>query len=87
MFGIGSGKECDHRDMGRQKYDSSQDEEDVLRLVSQFKKYEVFRHTTNLVAVTTGDVASAEIKDDLLEAEETGKAVMQSFTTGSNFRN
>ena len=56
-----------------------QDEEDVLRLVSQFKKYDVFRHTTDLVAFTTGDVASAEIKEDLLEAEETGKAAIKEF--------
>ena len=56
-----------------------QDEEDVLGLVSQFKKYNVFRHTTDLVAVSTGDVASAEIKEDLLEAEETGKAAIKEF--------
>ena len=76
MFGIGSEKECDHRDSGKSRM---RQDEDVLRLVSQFKKYDVFRHTTDLVAVTTGDVASAEIKEDLLEAEETGKAAMKEF--------
>ena len=35
MFGIGSEKECDHRDSGKSRM--RQDEEDVLRLVSQFK--------------------------------------------------
>ena len=35
--------------------------------VSQLRKYEVFRHTTNLVAVTTGDVTSDEI--NLLQVE------------------
>ena len=77
MFGTGSEKECDHRDSGKSRM--RQDEEGVLRLVSQFKKYDVFRHTTDLVAVTTGDVASAEIKEDLLEAEETGKAAIKEF--------
>ena len=42
MFGIGSKKECDHRDSGKSRM--RQDEEDVLRLISQFKKYDVFRH-------------------------------------------
>ena len=77
MFGSESEKECDHRDSGKSRM--RQDEEDVLRLVSQFKKYDVFRHTTDLVAVTTGDVASAEIKEDLREAEETGKAAIIEF--------
>ena len=76
MFGIGSGKECDHRDSGKSRM---RQDEDVLGLVSQFKKYDVFRHTTDLFAVTTGDVASAEIKEDLLEAEETGKAAIKEF--------
>ena len=39
MFGIGSEKECDHRDSGKSRM--RQDEEDVLRLVCQFKKYDV----------------------------------------------
>ena len=77
MFGIGSEKECDHRDSGKSRM--RQDKENVLRLVSQFKKYDVFRHTTDLVAGTTGDVASAEIKEDLLEDEETGKAAIKEF--------
>ena len=39
----------------------------------------MFCHTTDLVAVTTGDVAIAKIKEDLLEAEETGKAAIKEF--------
>ena len=39
----------------------------------------MFRHTNDLFAVTTGDVVSAEIKEDQLEAEETGKAAIKEF--------
>lgn len=50
------------------------DEEDVLKLV-----YEVFRHAENLVSATTGDVASEEIRHDLLSAEEIGKTIVKQF--------
>ena len=40
--------------------------------MSQSREYEVFRHTTNLVAVTTGDVIN---KINLLQVEETGKII------------
>ena len=55
------------------------DEEDVLKLVSCFTTYEVFRHAENLVAATTGDVASEEIRHDLLSAEEIGKTIVKQF--------
>ena len=55
------------------------DEDDVLKLVSQFSKYEVFRQTENLVVITTGDVASEEVKQDLLEAEKKGERKLQKF--------
>lgn len=42
-----------------------------------FTRYEVFRRTENLVAVTTGDVASEENKHDLLGTEEIGKTVVK----------
>ena len=38
-----------------------QDAEDVAKLEAQFTKYEVFRCTSDLVVVTTGDVASNAI--------------------------
>ena len=50
-----------------------QDAEDVAKLEAQFTKYEVFRCTSDLVVVTTGDVASKAIKQDLPGVEETGK--------------
>ena len=46
------------------------DEEDVVKLVAQFERYGVFRQITDLVAVTTSDVASDDIKNDLLQAQE-----------------
>ena len=42
-----------------------------------FTKYEVFRQAENLVSVTNGDVASEEIRHDLLGAEEIGKTIVK----------
>ena len=47
--------------------------------MSHFRKYDLFRKTENLVVVTTGDVASEEIKQDLLGAEEIGKTIVNEF--------
>ena len=77
MFNAG-GKEGDsHRELGKARM--RRDEEDVLKLVSCFMKYEVFRQAENLVSVTTGDVASEEIRHDLLGAEEIGKTIVKEF--------
>ena len=77
MFNVG-GKEGDsHRELGKARMRG--DEEDVLKLVSCFTKYEVFRQVENLVPVTTGDVASDEIRHDLLGAEEIGKTIVKEF--------
>jgi hypothetical protein len=49
-------------------------------LVGQFTKYGVFRRTENLEALTTGDVASEEIKQDrLLGAKQIGQKRLQEF--------
>ena len=56
-----------------------QDAEDVAKLEAQFMKYEVFWCTSDLVVVTTGDVASNAIKQDLLGIEEIGKKVIKEF--------
>ena len=47
--------------------------------MSHFRRCDVFRKTENLVVVTTGDVASEEIKQDLPGAEEIGKTIMNEF--------
>ena len=76
MFGIGTAKDgVGHKDLGKARV--QRDEEDVL--MSHFRRYDVFRRTENLVVVTTGDVASEEIKQDLLEAEEIGKTIVNEF--------
>ena len=56
-----------------------QDAEDGAKLEAQFTKYVVFRCTSDLVVVTTGDVASNVIKQDLLGVEEIGKEVIKEF--------
>lgn len=78
MFGIGTEKEgVVHKDLGKARI--QRDEEDVQKLVSHFGRYDLFRRTENLVVVTTGDVASEEIKQDLLGAEEIGKTIVNEF--------
>lgn len=79
MFGILAELEegSSHKDLGKTRM--KKDEDDVLKLVSQFSKYEVFRQTENLVVITTGDVASEEVKQDLLEAEKKGERKLQEF--------
>lgn len=77
LFNV-SGKEGDsHRELGKARM--RRDEEDVLKLVSCFTKYEVFRQAENLGAVTTGDVANEEMRHDLLGAEEIGKTIVKEF--------
>ena len=58
-------RECTSaKDLGKARM--RQDAEDVAKLEAQFTKYEVFRCTSDLVVVTTRDVASNAIKQDLL---------------------
>jgi uncharacterized membrane protein len=72
MFNFMRTDGSDHKDTGRNRI--KRDEEDVVKLVAQFERYDVFRQTTDLVAVTTGDVASDDIRNDLLQAKERGEA-------------
>ena len=68
MFNVTRADGSDHKDIGRNRI--KRDKEDVVKLVAQFERYDVFRQTTDLVAVTTGDVASDDIRNDLLQAQE-----------------
>ena len=78
MFCVGAEKEvASHKDLGKARL--QRDEEDVLKLVSHFGRYDVFRETENLVVITTGDVASEDIKKDLLGAEGIGKTIVKEF--------
>lgn len=78
MFCVGAEKEvASHKDLGKARM--QRDEEDVLKLVSHFGRYDVFRETENLVVITTGDVANEDIKKDLLGAEGIGKTIVTEF--------
>ncbi len=77
MFNVVRTDGSDHKDTGRNRIKC--DEEDVVKLVAQFEHYDVFQQTTDLIAVTTGDVASDEIRNDLLQAKERGEAVVKTF--------
>jgi hypothetical protein len=56
------------------------DREHVTKLVQEFTRFNVFsRHSSDLVSITKGDVASDNVKNDLLKAEETGKKVIYDF--------
>ena len=51
MFGIGTAKDgVGHKDLGKARV--QRDEDDVQRLMSHFRRYDVFRKTENLVVVT-----------------------------------
>ena len=78
MLCIGPEKEvASHKELGKARL--QRDEEDVLKLVSHFGRYDVFHETENLVVVTTGDMASEDIKKDLLGAEGIGKTIVKEF--------
>lgn len=66
MFGIFSQEETDHKNCGCAR----RRDEDVHKLVAQFQRYKVSRLLTDLVAVTTSDVATEEIKQYLLQSGE-----------------
>ena len=71
-------KECNSaKELGKVRM--QQDAEDVAKLEAQFAKCKVFRCTSDLAVVSTGDVASKAIKQDLLGVEETGKKVIKEF--------
>ena len=77
MFNVLEREWTSAKDLGKARM--RQDAEDVAKLEAQFTKYEVFRCTSDLVVVTTGDMASTAIKQDLLGIEEIGKKVIKEF--------
>ena len=77
MFNILKRECTSAKDLGKARM--RQGAEDVAKLEAQFTEYEVFRCTSDLVVVTTGDVASNAIKQDLLGVEEIGKEVIKEF--------
>lgn len=59
------------------------DHQDVLQLVDQFQKIHVFQQENpyDLVTLTTGDVVSEHILDDLTSAAENVKEMLTDFVT------
>ena len=53
MFNVLEGECTSAKDLGKARM--RQDAKDVAKLEAQFTKYEVFRCTSDLVVVTTGD--------------------------------
>ena len=49
----------------------------MIKLVAQFERYDGFRQTTDLVAVTTGNVASDDIRNDLFQVQEQGETTVK----------
>ncbi len=53
---------------------------DVNKLVQLFQRFNVFDHdSSDLVAITNGDIATEDVKNDLLSAETTGKDLVTAF--------
>lgn len=59
------------------------DNVDVIQLVDQFQRYNVFgeENMHDLVSLTTGDVASDDIIKDLTNAAESGKQIVIELVT------
>ena len=77
MFNVLEREFTSAKDLGKARI--RQDAEDVAKLEAKFTKYEVFRCTSDLVVVTTEDVASNAIKQDLLGVEEIGEKIIKEF--------
>ena len=74
MFATGTAEDgVGHKDLGKARV--RRDEDDVQRL----NKCHISEGMMNLVVVTTRDVASEEIKQDLLEVKEIGKTIVIEF--------
>eukprot|EP00745_Piridium_sociabile_P034091 TRINITY_DN5858_c0_g1_i7.p1 TRINITY_DN5858_c0_g1~~TRINITY_DN5858_c0_g1_i7.p1 ORF type:complete len:942 (+),score=252.29 TRINITY_DN5858_c0_g1_i7:556-3381(+) len=82
MFNLSGDDEDDeheaHKDCGKMRI--KQDQEDVQQFVKLFETFNPFSGTsTDLISLTTGDVANDVVTHDLLTAEETGKSVIAVF--------
>ena len=81
MFNVLEGECTSAKDLGKARM--RQDAKDVAKLEAQFTKYEVFRCTSDLVVVTTGDVASNAIKQALGKlVRKSGKSSKSSLKPG-----
>ncbi|KAJ4933246.1 hypothetical protein JOQ06_030079 [Pogonophryne albipinna] len=64
------------------------DNHDFIQLVDQFQRYNVFQqeHMYDFVSLTTGDVASEEILNDLTHAAESGKKTITELSTSNSIQ-
>ncbi|ROL03949.1 UDP-N-acetylglucosamine/UDP-glucose/GDP-mannose transporter [Anabarilius grahami] len=79
LFGLthdGEDDEDNHKDCLPSRL--RRDNDDVIQLVDQFQRYYVFQleNMYELVSLTTGDVASEDILNDLTHAAESGKQMV-----------
>lgn len=83
MLGVAENNDDDqlvHKESGKARL--LRDESDVQSLMSMFQRFEVFnKESEELVCLTTGDIANAAIKKDLLCAEKVGLQVIRTFVT------
>ena len=96
LFGLthdGEDDEDNHKDCLPSRI--RRDNDDVIQLVDQFQRYHVFQleNMYELVSLTTGDVASEDILNDVTHAAETGKQMVTELvkkrmsTMNTNFHN
>lgn len=64
-------------------YRSKRNHIDVMKLVEQFERYDAFCQDSlyNLVSLTTGDVVTKEIQQDLTDAHSTGPQMVTDFVS------
>jgi len=78
MFGLSSAAAVEHKEAGKSRM--KRDETDVCCLIDQFTRFHVFdQKGSELICISTKDVAPSDIASDLLDADINGKDVLRSF--------
>ena len=84
MFNVAGNEEDDdehefaHKDFGSKRM--KQDQDNVQKFIDLFEIHNPFdRNSRELVSITTGDIASEAVTNDLLHAEVTGKQIVSEF--------
>ncbi len=77
MLGVNVKNESEHIEAGKERM--QKDESDVEAIADQFRRFDVFREDANLYCISTNDVATEDIKVQLLSAQSRGGEVADSF--------
>ena len=78
MVGISVESSQTQKDLGEKRI--IKDEDDVNELLKQLQEFRPFeRDTKELICISTNDVASQSIANDLLTAQERGKDILKAF--------